>query len=1039
MKRLITLAGVCLLAGTLHGQVTRTTIAQTITTGSGNFSGTVEIEGPSLTTSDNVYHLGEKKRITVTNGAFTVDLWPNVGSNAGGQRNAYRVTYYGTGKSTVPEWWIVPVSATPITIAQMAPQTTPPPFEPLTINWASMARLGATDGQAIRWSDAAGAWVPGTSGTGDVIGQASSVDGEIALFSGTNGKTIKRASATGVPKLTSGVLGVVSGSSTDCVRVDGTSTACEPAISAGTTGQVWRGDKSWVNISALSIGWSQLTSVPSTFTPSAHASSHKNGGSDEIATATPAANAIPKAGAGGTLGSGWIPDLSATYQPLDADLTTLGGLAKTDNNLIVANGSTWILTQLPSCSNATTSKLLYDTTTRTFSCGTDQAGGGTSLPDQTGNSGKFLTTNGTTASWDWALDTLDSGGSSTGRIKAVKVGTGMSFAIASQIATLSVDTANLLTLSGTQTFSGKTTDDLKMTVAGVWTRERANAGTGGTAINLLAKLDSSGNAITIGTGDTAVPAWVVVGGAGTAGNALLAWAGRPQLYTSNACTIGQYVVASTTTAGRGSCTSSPTAGVFVYGYAAETTGGAGLAYVHVLSAPYAYSAGGTGDVTGQSSSVDSEIALFSGAGGKTIKRATTTGLLKANSGVLEQAISGTDYAPATSGSSILKGNGSGGFSNAASGTDYAPATSGTGILKGNGSGGFSTATSGTDYSPAAVEKMRSGTSLPGTCAAGDLYFKTDATSGTRLRVCDAANTWHQVPSLSGSGAGVLTLLEGSAPAAGANAGEHNLGFDSSDSKLKSRENGGSLVTYASEAWVAAAYLALSGGTLTGQLVTAGSGIEFGESDTNPACAAGNFSIYADLSENKLKKCQNGTASDLDTTSAGGGMADPGANGVVVRTALDTTTARTITGTTDQISVTNGDGVSGNPTLALATNARIRSFGITINGGGSAITSGLKGCVPVEYAGTIQQVTALADQSGSIIVDIWKDTYANYPPTDADSITSATPVTITTATKAQDATLTNWTKTHAAGDIFCFNVDSATTVQQVVISVKTLIN
>lgn len=44
-------------------------------------------------------------------------------------------------------------------------------------------------------------------------------------------------------------------------------------------------------------------------------------------------------------------------------------------------------------------------------------------------------------------------------------------------------------------------------------------------------------------------------------------------------------------------------------------------------------AGGIGDVVGQSSSVDSEIALFSGTGGKTIKRATGSGLVKATSGV----------------------------------------------------------------------------------------------------------------------------------------------------------------------------------------------------------------------------------------------------------------------------------------------------------------------------------------------------------------------------------------------------------------------
>ena len=45
------------------------------------------------------------------------------------------------------------------------------------------------------------------TGSGNVVGQASSVDSEVALFSGTGGKTIKRASLTaGIVKSTSGVL-----------------------------------------------------------------------------------------------------------------------------------------------------------------------------------------------------------------------------------------------------------------------------------------------------------------------------------------------------------------------------------------------------------------------------------------------------------------------------------------------------------------------------------------------------------------------------------------------------------------------------------------------------------------------------------------------------------------------------------------------------------------------------------------------------------------------------------------------------------------
>lgn len=49
------------------------------------------------------------------------------------------------------------------------------------------------------------------------------------------------------------------------------------------------------------------------------------------------------------------------------------------------------------------------------------------------------------------------------------------------------------------------------------------------------------------------------------------------------------------------------------------------------------------------------------------------------------------------------------------------------------------------------------------------------------------------------------------------------------------------------------------------------------------------------------------------------LIDSASNGILVRTALNTTTARTIDGTSNQTSVTNGDGVSGNPVISLADN------------------------------------------------------------------------------------------------------------------------
>ncbi len=127
--------------------------------------------------------------------------------------------------------------------------------------------------------------------------------------------------------------------------------------------------------------------------------------------------------------------------------------------------------------------------------------------------------------------------------------------------------------------------------------------------------------------------------------------------------------------------------------------------------------------------------------------------------------------------------------------------------------------------------------------------------------------------------------------------------------------------------------------------------------------------------------------------------------------------------------------AGGVVSSIPANQKELSITFIIDGGGGVITTGEKGHLEIPFACTIDRVTTLADQSGSIVVDIWKDTYANFPPANGDSITASAPPTLSTAQKSQDSTLTGWTKAINAGDILAYNVDSITTCTRVIISLK----
>lgn len=106
----------------------------------------------------------------------------------------------------------------------------------------------------------------------------------------------------------------------------------------------------------------------------------------------------------------------------------------------------------------------------------------------------------------------------------------------------------------------------------------------------------------------------------------------------------------------------------------------------------------------------------------------------------------------------------------------------------------------------------------------------------------------------------------------------------------------------------------------------------------------------------------------------------------------------------------------------------RTVAFTFDGGGDAIEVGAVGYARVPVAGTIVRWSLLADQAGSIAVDVWLDSLANYPPTDADSIAAGAEPALTAASAGASDDLSGWSVTEvAAGDVLAARVDSCATI------------
>tara|TARA_A200000159_G_scaffold21232_1_gene17966 strand:- start:1054 stop:1728 length:675 start_codon:yes stop_codon:yes gene_type:complete len=121
-------------------------------------------------------------------------------------------------------------------------------------------------------------------------------------------------------------------------------------------------------------------------------------------------------------------------------------------------------------------------------------------------------------------------------------------------------------------------------------------------------------------------------------------------------------------------------------------------------------------------------------------------------------------------------------------------------------------------------------------------------------------------------------------------------------------------------------------------------------------------------------------------------------------------------------------------IALAAAADLtRTVNYVIDSGSLPMQPGDKGKITIDVTGLIENIRVLSDQTGDIVLEIEKCTFADYP--NFTSITGGSRVQLTNSDKYFDDVLNSWTTTIGAGDILRFTVVSVNNIRRLLISLK----
>lgn len=277
-----------------------------------------------------------------------------------------------------------------------------------------------------------------------------------------------------------------------------------------------------------------------------------------------------------------------------------------------------------------------------------------------------------------------------------------------------------------------------------------------------------------------------------------------------------------------------------------------------------------------------------------------------------------------------------------------------------------------------------------------------------------------------------TKLDGIESGAEANAvdsvngatGDVSLGVDDLNDVTLTTPQSGQVLKYDGSAWVNDTDLAGDGGSTVTSVNTETGAVVLDADDIDDTATTNKFTSAAEAT--KLAGiAENATANDTDAD-----LRDRA-------THTGTQAASTISDFADTVNNNVTVGTIGN--LALANQANITvlqqqvaTIVFELDGGGASLPAGLTEEVPIGFAGTPVSWEVRADQTGDFVATISAASFANYPTMTAISGTEQP--SLASSRKAQDTSLTTWSG-FAAGDTLHIEVNSATSVQHVVVAVN----